>query len=123
MIKDLINRIQLAFCCKSKCSLNEEHDYYTNKPKNFLNENNIDVNNMREGNKNYIVDDFEINKVEEELMRLPQNEKKKKKCKVTDISKAKLKHKGEDLLTEYNKVNKEYNSLGEQIRRKKAYSL
>lgn len=37
MFKSLIKKIKckLLCCCKSKCSLNEEYDYYSKKKKNF----------------------------------------------------------------------------------------
>ena len=45
MIKEFIDRIKITFCCKSKCSLNDEldkevevkthYDYFTKKPKQF----------------------------------------------------------------------------------------
>lgn len=49
MLKDIINRIKikLSCCCKSKCSLNEEYEYYTNKPKNFLKEVDEDIEDIK----------------------------------------------------------------------------
>lgn len=38
MFKNLINRIKITFCCRSKCSLNEEYDYYSGKEKQFKKE-------------------------------------------------------------------------------------
>ena len=38
MFKNLINRIKISFCCRSKCSLNEEYDYYSGKEKQFKEE-------------------------------------------------------------------------------------
>ena len=46
MIKEFIDRIKITFCCKSKCSMNDEldkeveekknhYDYFSKKPKQF----------------------------------------------------------------------------------------